>query len=74
MMTIEQALALTPGGFKLVNFDGPNHSAVWADRNGNVVTKFSNGYFAVHNGGMSPNYDTIDEATAFITTNKTWWK
>lgn len=74
MMTIEQALALTPGGFKLVRFNGPCNSAVWVDRNGNEIAKYSNGYFATYNGKMSQNYNSIDEATAFITTNKTWWK
>jgi hypothetical protein len=74
MLTIEKALALTPAGFKLTSFDSKNNSAVWTDRNGNTVTKFSNGYFGVYNGKMSQNYDNIDEATAFVTTNKTWWK
>ena len=73
MMTIEQALALTPSGFKLTSFDSRNASAVWADRNGNIVTKFSNGYFATYNGEMSQNYDTINEACAWMEKKKKWW-
>lgn len=73
MMTIEQALALTPGGFKLTSFDGRNASAVWADRNGNEIVKFYEGCFARYNGEMSQNYDTINEACAWMEKKKKWW-
>lgn len=73
MMTIEQALALTPGGFKLTSFDSRNDSAVWADRNGNEISKFYEGFFARYNGEMSQNYDTINEACAWMEKKKKWW-
>lgn len=73
MMTIEQALAQTPGGFKLTSFDGRNDAAVWEDRNGNTVVKFYEGYFARFNGEMSSNCDTINEACAWLESKKKWW-
>lgn len=74
MMTIEQALALTPGGFKLTYFDAVSESATWVDRNGNSVRKFSSGYYAMHNGKMSQNYDNINQACAWYESKQKWWK
>lgn len=73
MMSIEQALAQTPGGFKLTSFDGDDNTATWQDRNGNRIYTGPNGVFVQFNGDWSGKHDTIDEACAWLEKKKKWW-
>lgn len=74
MMTIEQALAATPGGFKLVTFMGKMSVAGYEDRNGNGIIQFnSTGFYSVHNGEVSPTFNTINEACTWLEKKKKWW-
>lgn len=74
MITIEQALAATPEGFKLVSFDGPDEYTAYRDRNGNSVLRMWNTVHAGYNGKRSPAFKTIEEATVWIESEKRWWK
>ena len=73
MMTIEQALALTPGGFKLMHFAGDDDIATWRDRNGNQIYTGPNGVYVQFNGDWSDNLKTINEACAWLESKKKWW-
>lgn len=74
MMTIEQALAATPGGFKLTSFDGPDEHTTYTDRNGNKVMSLRELWCAIYNGETSPRFDTINEACTWMENKKKWWK
>lgn len=74
MLTIEQALAATPGGFKLVQFDSDDKLTTWRDRNGNQIYQGPNGVYVQLNGDWSDNLKTIDEAVSWLNSKKKWWK
>lgn len=73
MMTIEQALALTPGGFKLVEFLHDEGEATWRDRNGNQIYTTPRGVYVQFNGEWSDNRNTIEAAQAWLNDKKKWW-
>lgn len=73
MMTIEQALALTPGGFKLFYFIADMDTAYYRDRNGNEIHKVRGIYYAQYNGNWSGNLDSLESAQAWINDKKKWW-
>lgn len=73
MMTIEQALALTPGGFKLVYFIADMGAAFYRDRNGDSIHKLRDIYYAQYNGKWSGNFDNIEAAQVWLNDTKKWW-
>lgn len=74
MLTIEQALAQTPGGFKLVHFVGTLGLCIYSDKNGNTIHTAPRCVFAQYNGEWSPNFETVNEACAWLEKKKKWWE
>lgn len=74
MITIEQALAATPPGFKIKGFTSGVDFVYYEDRNSNVIVVNGNLAYAKYNGEISPSFTTTEEAARWIESKKRWWK